>query len=68
MTLLNPKMYPHTKYWDSCLKNIVDMLWTRFDGTEVRGQGQGCSDLKTTWDTSQSQDVSTHQICDSYLK
>ena len=37
-----------------------------FSRTETRGQGH--SDLETVCDTSQLQDVSTHQIWGSYLK
>ena len=35
---------------------------------EVRGQGQGHSDPKMVRDTPPSQDASTHQIWNSYLK
>ena len=36
---------------------------------EIRsGQVQGHSDLIMVWDTLSSQDASTHQIWDSYLK
>ena len=34
----------------------------------VRGQVQGHSDPIMVWDTLSSQDASTHQIWDSYLK
>ena len=67
---------PHIKFGIPTSKNIGDMHRTQSgtDGhcdnykNEVKGQGQGHSDLKMVCDTPPSQDASTHQIWNSYLK
>ena len=61
---LHLKMHPHTKFKVPTLNNIRDMLWTRL----FLKLGQGHSDPKTVCDTPPSQDASTHQIWNSYLK
>ena len=74
-TLCHPKMHPHTKFGIPTSKNIGDMHRTR-SGTDGRTfyyyknlvRGQGHSDPKMVWDTPPSQDASTHQIWNSYLK
>ena len=38
-TCHDPKIYPHTKFWDSYLKLYTDMLWLDLARTEARGQG-----------------------------
>ena len=63
VTLLHPKMHPHTKFEIPTSNNIRDMLRTRF--FKKLGQGQGHSDPKMVRDTPPSQDVSTHQIWNS---
>ena len=73
-------MHPHIKFGIPTSKNIGDVHRTR-SGTDertdgqcdyhknyVRGQGQGHSDPKMIRDTLPSQDASTHQIWNSYLK
>ena len=67
-------MHPHIKFGIPTSKNIGDMHGTQ-SGTDghcdeyknlVRGQGH--SDPKIVRDTPPSQDASTHQIWNSYLK
>ena len=57
-TLRHPEMHIHT-IWNSFLKeyNILE-----------KGQVQGHSDPIMVRDVSSSQDASSHQIWDSYLK
>ena len=63
-TLPHLKMHPHTKFEIPISNNIRDMLWTRLS----LKLGQGHSDPKMVCDTPPSQDASTHQIWNSYLK
>ena len=78
-TLRHPKMHPHIEFGIPTSKKIGDMHRTLSgkDGqtdivmtinTKSYGQGQGHSDPKMVCDTRPSQDASTHQIWDSYLK
>ena len=56
------------KHLRKVICNIGDMLKTRKSNYEVRSQCQGKSDNKMVCTTSPSQDESTQQIWDSYLK
>ena len=59
-------MHPHTKFEVHTLINMryaPDMIILK-----ILARGQGHSDLKIECDTSPSQDASTHQIWNSYLK
>ena len=74
MTLRHPKMHPHIKFGIPTSKNIGDMHRTR-SGTDGHSdyyknlvRGQGHSDPKMVHATPPSQDASTHQIWNSYLK
>ena len=60
-TLPHPKMHPHTKFGIPHSKNIGDM-------DRTRKLNEGHIDLKMVCDTPSSQDVSTHQKKNSYLK
>ena len=65
VTLRNPKMHLHTKFEIPTSNNMRyarDMIILKM----VRGQGH--SDPKMVRDTKSSQDASTRQIWDSYLK
>ena len=64
-TLCHPKMHPHTKFEIPTSNNIRDMLRTQSKNW-VRGLGH--SDPKMVHHTPPSQDVSTYQIWNSYLK
>ena len=74
-TLRHPKIHPHIKFGIPTSKIIGDMHRTR-SGTDGRTfyyyknqvRGQGHSDPKMVCDTPPSQDASTHQIWNSYLK
>ena len=67
-TLRHPKIHPHTKFEITTSNNIRDLLGTRYSKNKVRVQGQGHSSPKIVCDTPSSQDASTHQIWNSYLK
>ena len=69
MTLCHPNMHLHTKFGIPISKNIG--ICTRINAVsinKVRGKVQGHSDPIMVHDTSLSQDASTHQIWNSYLK
>ena len=61
VTLKHPKMHLHTKFGIPISKNIGDMHQFLETRSEVKFK-------VTVTDTSSSQDASTHQIADSYLK
>ena len=63
-TLSHLKVHPHTNFEIPTSNNIRDMLWTRL----FKKLGQGHSDPKMVRDTLPSQDASTHQNRNSYLK
>ena len=63
VTLRHPKTHPHTKFEIPTSNNIRDMLRTRL----FKKLGQR-SRSKMVCDTPSSQDASTHQIWNSYLK
>ena len=69
-TLPHPKMHPHTKFGIPTSKNIGDMHRTR-SGTDGLTDGQ-CDyympPKEFLCDTPSSQDASTYQIWNSYLK
>ena len=67
VTLLHPKMHPNTKFGISTSINIRDIILCyghNYSKNNVRGQGHP----KMVYDTLLSQDASTHQIWNSYLK
>ena len=61
-TLRHHKMHSYTKFEIPTSNNTRDMLWARLF------KSQGHSDPKMVRNTPPSQDVSTHQIWNSYLK
>ena len=64
MGLVHPKMHPHTKFVIPTTKNMRYAPDTIIlERSEVK-----VSDQKIVRDIPPSQDTSTHQICDSYLK
>ena len=66
--LCHPRMHPHTKFEIPISNNTRDMLRTQLSIKTRSGQCQGHSDPKMVRDTPLSQDVSTHQIWNSYIK
>ena len=69
MTLCHPNMHLHTTFGIPISKNIgICIRLNAVSRNYVRGQVQGHSDPIMLCDTSTSQDASTHQIWNLYLK
>ena len=67
MTLCHPKMQPHTKFGIPSSNNI-EKKCSDYDYSKHYVRGQGHSDPNMVCNTWPSQEASTHQIWNSYLK